>query len=171
MLDGLPWLSRLPDARPRRPLRLHLRSWPVVLAAIAIGALGSGCSTTYQPRPSGRVGLVIQNGVAMYVKDGRQTPVGPLGGDLPQLVAETPAAVTSARRARRQLSAGVPSYAVGLGGVVVGLTLATPVGWVIVGVGAVLAGTGLTLLGAGVTNAVDAVNIHNDAASGQASPP
>jgi hypothetical protein len=143
----------------------------VLAAAVTIGALGSGCSTTYQPRPSGRVGLVIHNGVAMYVKDGRQTPVGPLGGDLPQLVAETPAAVASAHRARKQLSVGVPSYAGGLGGVVVGLTLATPVGWVIVGVGAALAGTGLALMGAGVTNAIDAVNIHNDAASGTATPP
>jgi hypothetical protein len=143
----------------------------VLAAAFTIGALSSGCSTTYQPQRSGRVGLVIYNGVAMYVKDGRRTPVGPLGGDLEQLVAETPAAVASARRARKQLSVGVPSYAGGLGGVVVGLTLATPVGWVILGVGAALAGTGLALMGAGVTNAIDAVNVHNDAASATASPP
>jgi hypothetical protein len=107
----------------------------------------------------------------MYVKNGRRTPVGPLGGDLEQLVTETPAAAASAHRARHQLAIGVPSYAGGLGGVVVGLALATPVGWVIVGVGAALAGTGLVFMGAGVTNAIDAVNIHNDAASATASPP
>jgi hypothetical protein len=134
-----------------------------MVAALGVG--GSGCSTMYQPQQRGRVGLVVHSGIAMYVKDGRETPVGPLGGDLERLVAETPVAAAAAHRARNQLAVGVPFYAGGLGGVIVGVALASPVGWVIVGVGAALAGTGLSFMGAGITNAIDAVNIHNDAAS------
>jgi hypothetical protein len=60
----------------------------------------------------------------------------------------------------------------GLAGVVVGLAvLSGPIGWVAIGVGAVTAGTGLGFMGAGLTHAVDAVNIHNDAASDLRSTP
>jgi hypothetical protein len=36
---------------------------------------------------------------------------------------------------------------------------------VVIGIGALTAGTGLGFMGSGFTHAVDAVNIHNDAAS------
>ena len=90
-------------------------------------------------------------------------PVSPLGGALQPLVADVPAAIAPAARARKQLMFGVPLYLGGAASVVVGLALGwTPVGWIVLGVGAASAGTGLGLLGAGVTNTVDAVNIHND---------
>jgi hypothetical protein len=97
------------------------------------------------------------------VKNGREAPLGPLGGDLELLVAETPVAATAAHRARNQLAVGVPAYVGGVAAVVTGLLLAGPAGWIVLGCGAAAAGTGLSLMGAGVTNAVDAVNLHNDA--------
>jgi hypothetical protein len=136
----------------------------VACRAILIAvALSVACSTSYQPRPNARVGVVIHNGAAMYVKNGRETAIGPLGGGLEELVAEVPAAAVHARTAHTQLAVGIPFYVVGIAGVFIGLVvLSGPVGWVLVGVGASSGGTGLGLMGAGFTHAVDAVNIHND---------
>jgi hypothetical protein len=137
---------------------------PALLFALGFMTMGGACSTTYQPQQrSGRVVIVIHRGAALYVKDGRQEPIGPFGGDLPALVAETPEAATAAHRARNQLAAGVPIYVGGAAAIVTGLLLAGPVGWVVLGLGAASAATGLSLMGAGFTNAVDAVNLQNDA--------
>ena len=134
--------------------------------ALSVAVLQVACSTTYQPRHTGRVGMVIHHGAAAYVKDGRELPIGPLGGDLEGLVSDVPAAAAHAHTARRQFTIGVPTYMTGLAGVVVGIAaLSGPVGWVVIGVGAATAGTGLGFLGAGLTHAVDAVNLHNDASS------
>jgi hypothetical protein len=142
----------------------------VIFAAISL--LSVGCASSYQPRPDARVGLVIRHGSVAYTKRGRETPLGPFGGDLEALVADAPGAVPPARRARHQLEAGVPMYVGGLGGIVVGiLALSGPVGWIVIGVGAATGGTGLCLMGAGVTNGIDAVNIHNDAVSTTAPQP
>jgi hypothetical protein len=140
-----------------------------VILTVGLGLSALACGTTYQPRSSPRVGLVVHHGSVVYVQNGRETPIGAMGGDLPGLVAATPAAAAHARKARTELGVGVPSYVVGLGGVVVGLTvLSGPIGWVVLGVGACLGGTGLGLMGAGVTNAIDAVNMHNDHVGGEA---
>jgi hypothetical protein len=131
---------------------------------LSIGA----CGTSYQPRPTARVGVVIHHGAAMYIKNGRETPVGPLGGHLEELVAETPAAAAHAHTAHTQLAVGVPFYLVGIAGVAVSLiALSGPVGWVVIGAGAALGGTGLGFMGSGFTHAVDAVNVHNDAVPGR----
>jgi hypothetical protein len=148
---------------------LKSRKPSAALLAVGLGLPALACGTTYQPRSSPRVGLVVHHGSVVYVQNGRETPIGALGGDLPGLVAATPAAAAHARKARTELGVGVPSYVVGLGGVAVGLTiLSGPIGWVVVGVGACLGGTGLGFMGAGVTNALDAVNIHNDHVGGEA---
>lgn len=142
------------------------------LLPVGLGLSVFACGTTYQPRPSPRVGLVVHHGSVVYVQNGREEPIGAMGGDLPGLVAATPAAVAHARKARTELGVGVPSYVVGLGGVVLGLTvLSGPIGWVVLGVGAGVGGTGLGLMGAGVTNALDAVNIHNDHVGGESRSP
>ena len=110
--------------------------------------------------------MVIHHGAAMYVKDGRELPIGPFSGDLEGLVADVPAAAAHAHTAHTQFIIGVPSYMTGLAGVVVGIAvLSGPIGWVVIGVGAATAGTGLGFMGTGLTHAVDAVNIHNDATS------
>jgi hypothetical protein len=136
---------------------------PAALAAVAF-VLGAACSTTYQPRPAPRVGLVIQHGGAFYLKDGQLTPVGPFGGDLEPLLAAAPQSALRARRARHQLQVGVPLYVLGLAGVVASLAAVSGrARWPLAGAGAGAAGAGLSLMGAGFTNAVDAINIHNDA--------
>ena len=136
-----------------------------VAVALTLALLQAACSTTYQPRPTGRVGLVIHYAAPMSVKDGREVPIGPFGGDLASLVVDTPAAAMHARRSHTQLAIGVPTYLTGVTGVIVGIVaLSGPVGWVVIGIGALTAGTGLGFMGSGVTHAVDAVNIHNDAA-------
>jgi hypothetical protein len=157
---GLPSSSALRD-------RCGPRGLPLLPALILIAA---GCSTAYQPRRSGHIALVIHHGGAMYVLNGREVPIGPLGGDLPGLVSDVPTASASARRARRQLTVGVPGYVGGAGAVVTGLALSGPVGWVVLGAGVVMVGVSLTLMGAGLTNAVDAVNLHNDATASPLSP-
>ncbi|HJX64145.1 MAG TPA: hypothetical protein VJ860_09360 [Polyangia bacterium] len=137
-----------------------------VTVALTVALLQAACSTTYQPRPTGRVGLVIHYAAPVYVKDGREVPIGPFGGDLASLVADTPAAATHARKSHTQLAIGVPTYLTGVAGVIVGIAvLSGPVGWVVIGVGALTAGTGLGFMGSGVAHSIDAVNIHNDAAS------
>jgi hypothetical protein len=110
--------------------------------------------------------MVIHHGGAMYVKDGKETPIGVFGGGLSTLVGSSAAAEAHAHTARTELSVGVPCYVGGVTAVIVSLTLLSgPVGWVVLGVGAATGGTGLGLLGAGFTHVVDAVNIHNDAVS------
>jgi len=124
------------------------------------------CGTTYQPAPTARVGLVIHHGEIFYAKDGREVPAGLVGGSLEPLVASSTLAASRAHRAHDQLMFGVPLYVGGLATMAIGLALSwTPVGWIVLGLGAASGGTGLGLMGAGVTNAVDAVNIHNDAAT------
>jgi hypothetical protein len=140
------------------------------MMAAALGGSGAACSTAYQPKTSARIGVVIRHGAAMYVKNGQETPVGPLGGALEPLVAGSPPAAARAHRARTQLSVGVPLYAGGVAALFVGLALSWfPVVWIVVG--AASASTGLGFIGAGFTNAIDAVNIHNDSITAPAAAP
>ena len=138
------------------------------LAAV-IACLGAGaCATSYQPQPSPRVGIVIHHGAAMYVKNGQEVPIGPLGGALEPMIETSPEAVSHAQRARRQLAFGVPLYIAGAVTVILGLasSRSSPaVRWTLIGVGAGSGGTGVSLMGAGVTNLVDALNIYNDSAT------
>jgi hypothetical protein len=138
---------------------------PVVLASALIALQTFACGTVYLPAPSPRIGLVIHHVGAWYVKDGRETAIGPLGGDLEALVASEPEARRFARRSRHELAVGVPAYVCGLAAVVVGLAIAKPAGWIVGGAGAVAAGTGVGLMGAGLVDAVDAVNVYNDHAT------
>jgi len=132
--------------------------------------MAPACGTAYQPTATGRVALVIHDAAMFYVKDGREVPLGLFGGSLEPLVASSPSAASRAHGAHRQFMVGVPLYVGGLTAVVIGLALSwTPVGWIVIGAGVASGGTGLGLVGAGVTNTVDAVNIHNDAASSTAS--
>jgi hypothetical protein len=133
-------------------------------AALALGCALSACSTIYRPAPTTRISLAIRHGGAWYVKEGREVPLGPLGGDLESMVVGVDDAVRLARRSRTELSFGVPAYVCGVAAVVVGLTLHRPAEWIVAGAGAAAAGTGLGLMGAGFTNAVDAVNLYNDRA-------
>ncbi|MBC8133785.1 MAG: hypothetical protein H7X95_12445, partial [Deltaproteobacteria bacterium] len=127
----------------------------VTLVSIASCWLVAACSTTYQPRHSGRVGLVIHHGGALFEKDGRELPVGPFGGELVGLVAETPAAAVHAQKAHNQFMIGIPAYLTGAATVIIGVAvLSGPVGWIVIGAGASTMGTGLSFMGAAFTHAV-----------------
>lgn len=136
--------------------------------ALAASLTLCACGTVYRPAPSPRLVLIVHGGGLAYLKDGRETPVGPLGGNLAALVADDAEAVRYARRARRELAVGVPAYVGGVAAVAVGLLLAKPAGWVVAGAGAAIGGTGLGLMGAGAVNAVDAVNVYDDRAAPRA---
>ena len=142
--------------------RGHARA---ALLAITLGvAVAGACGTTYQPRASGRVSLVIHHGSARYVKNGVETAVGAFGGGLRPLVADTPAAAAEAQTAHTELMIGTPAYLTGVTAIVIGLVvLSGPAGWIVIGAGAAVGGTGVGLMGAGFTHTVDAMNIHNDA--------
>ncbi|HVZ72727.1 MAG TPA: hypothetical protein VHJ20_10170 [Polyangia bacterium] len=128
--------------------------------AFALAAL-SACATVHRPEPSPRISVVVRGGLS-YFKDGHETPVGPLGGDLEPLVADDAEAVRYARRARHELAFGVPAYLCGIAGVVVGLATSKPAGWYVAGAGAAVGVTGIGFMGAGAVNLVDAVNVYND---------
>jgi hypothetical protein len=141
--------------------------WLPLAAAISCVA----CGTTYQPATSSHIGIVIHRGAAFYIKDGREVPIGPLGGALEPLVETSPEAAAHAHRAFTQLSVGVPLYFLSAAAVIVGLASSRPsVHWTLIGAGAAGGGTGLTLIGAGFTNILDAVNIYNDTAPPRAPP-
>jgi hypothetical protein len=139
-------------------------------AALALATgLAAGCSTTHQPRPDPRIGLVIRNGGAYYVKDGQLTNVGPFGGDLERLVAVSPEAARLAHRGHIELAVGVPLYLIGFAGVFATLAMVqNDARWPLVATGGVVTFGGLTLMGAGFTNVLDAVNAHNDTVAGSA---
>jgi hypothetical protein len=162
MLDpsrGLPGPLDRGDGRRRNLAR----------ALVVVACAGAACGTAYQPRPSARIGVIIHHGVALYVKNGQEVPIGALGGALEPLVASSPAAAARAHRAFNQLAVGVPLYVLGAAAVIVGLSSSTfPLRWTAIGAGTASLGTGLSLIGAGFTNAVDAVNIYNDSVAGPA---
>lgn len=133
---------------------------------LALPLLAAACGTSYQPRDSALVSLVIDRGALVYLHEGRRVVVGPLGGGLQPLVADTPAAAAHAKTGEKRLAIGIPTYLTGATGVLTGvLILSGPIGWIAIGVGAGAMGTGVGLLGSGVTHLVDAVHIHNDAAT------
>jgi len=124
----------------------------------------AACGTSYQPKPSPRITLVVHGGGISFAKNGSASPVGPLGGALPDLVVGDEA-VRAARRARHELVFGVPAYVLGFTAAIIGFSLAKPAGWLVGGAGIVLGGSGLAFMGAGAVNAIDAVNLSNDAVS------
>lgn len=132
------------------------------LALAAALAASAACGTTYAPPPSPRIALVVHGGGIRYRVEGRETPVSAFGGTLVPLVASDDEAVRYARRARRELTLGVPAYILGAAAIATGLALHKPAGWWVAGGGVLAVGVGLGAIGAGVVNTVDAVNVYND---------
>ncbi len=140
-------------------------------ALVAALAASAACGTTYAPPPSPRISLVVHGGAIRYRVEGRETPVSALGGTLEPLVASDDEAVRYARRARRELTLGVPAYVLGAAALATGLALHKPAGWWVAGGGVLAIGVGLGAIGAGVVNTVDAVNVYNDRVAASAPRP
>jgi hypothetical protein len=132
------------------------------LALVAALAASAACGTTYAPPPSPRIALVVHGGGIHFRSCGRDTPVSAFGGTLEPLVASDDDAVRYARRARRELTLGVPGYLVGAAALATGLALHKPAGWYVAGGGVLAIGVGLGAIGAGVVNTIDAINIYDD---------
>jgi len=146
----------------------------------------SGCSTSYVPRPSPRVAVVMKDGTPSYMRDGRIYEGGAFGGDLDQAVHGNPEAEAHAKSYQNGM---LGSFLASLAG---GLSLGT-------GAGVVLADsarssedrsssaqvTGFVLLAGGVAASIvgavlfsnaqphlwDAINIYNDGFPDPMGPP
>ena len=126
---------------------------PALLRAVLVGLLLVGCSTTYQPGPSPRVGIVVHHGAKLYGEGGREHP------ELAAAVADNAAALAHVRAARVDRTTGTATYAVDSAYAVASLVVTGPIGLVIGGV-AVLAGVGgLALMARAHAHDVDAINI------------
>jgi hypothetical protein len=78
-----------------------------ITALALIGAYAaSGCSTSYTPRPSPRVAVVLHGGKPNYVRDGQLYEGGALGGDIDDAVRGNPQAEAHARAYQNGMLAG-----------------------------------------------------------------
>ena len=75
----------------------------------------SGCSTSYVPRPSPRVAVVMKGGTPSYVRDGQFYAGGGFGGDFDKAVQGNPEAEAHARAYQDGMLAG---FLTSLGGAV-----------------------------------------------------
>jgi hypothetical protein len=94
----------------------------IFAAGVSTFAL-SGCSTSYAPRPTPRVAVVMQGGTPVYVREGRVFPGGGFGGDLHEAVEGNPEAESYAKSYRTGMVAGVTTALVGIASAVGGSVL------------------------------------------------
>jgi hypothetical protein len=139
---------------------IHVRARARVFVAGAL-ALCAGCATVHHSPASPRIQFGVDGGF-YYLKNDQRTPIGLLGGDLPSLVAPDDEAIQFARRGRRELAIGVPTYLAGVAAIVIGAAVAKPPGWAVAGGGLAVVGVGASLMGAGAVNLIDAVHTYND---------
>jgi hypothetical protein len=103
------------------------------LAPVAIGAvLSMGCGTTYAPRESGRISLVMSGGEEVLEKDGKEYKIGGFSRDLIEAVSGSKAAEEHARAyvGRQRLSRGLAiltGVAMAVGTCLVAFAMAEPV--------------------------------------------
>lgn len=126
----------------------------------------AGC-TSYVPRPSSSIRMVMDGGSSQFVKNGAVIQKGALGGSLIEAMKDVPAAQQHARTYRAMNIAGFTVYGVGLLGMVIG-GLIWPVSKnYTVPVALIGSGGGLGVIGLGVVagsgpQLLDAINLYND---------
>jgi len=149
--------------------------------AVASAALltQAGCaSSTYQPRPDGRIATVLEDGRQVLVKDGKTYPYGADG--LLQAVTGNAAAEEHARSYASDTYIALAEQLIGIGALVTGAIVAAPKGEDANGnsipasterqtTGAILGIAGLVIVivsavqvGSAQGHFMDAVNIYND---------
>jgi hypothetical protein len=67
---------------------------------------GAGCSTSYMPRPSSRVQVIMKGGTPAYVRDGKVYEGGIFGGDLDEAVRGNPEAESHAKTYQNSMIGG-----------------------------------------------------------------
>lgn len=96
----------------------------VALASAALLAQGACASTSYQPRPDGRIATALQDGSQVLAKDGEVYPYGADG--LLQAVAGNPAAEEHARNYVSDMHIALAEELIGLGALITGVIVAAP---------------------------------------------
>jgi hypothetical protein len=143
--------------------------------AVAVVLTATACATSYKPRPSPRVALVMKDGAPALEKNGQLDKIGPFGGGLVDAVQGHAEAEDHARTYRGLMVGGFVTNLLGAataaGGVGVlayneakdspsaGLRAAS-FGMMFGGLGVALAGT--ILMASAQPHFYDAINLYND---------
>jgi hypothetical protein len=154
------------------------------IAAVTLCCCAFGCTSSYVPRPSPRLSLIMEGGTYAYVRDGKKYEGGVLGGDLEEAVRGDPTAEEYASQFRTGMTAGLVLTTVGALGVVGGLVLTgadasqttpghplPPTGPVVCGVGLVTELVGVIVGLNAAPHLFDAINAYNDALGSRAEAP
>ena len=83
----------------------------------------TGCSTSYMPRPSSRVQVIMKGGTPAYVRDGKVYEGGIFGGDLDEAVRGNPEAESHAKSFQNGLIGGFLTTIVGGASLITGAAL------------------------------------------------
>lgn len=92
------------------------------LGWIVLAALASSCASTYVPRRSQVLRIVVEGGQPMLVKQGRLYPIGVFGAGLVEVTEDNPRALEHAEAFHQGMTWGFVGYLAGLG-----VILASPV--------------------------------------------
>lgn len=155
--------------------------------AVFAGALAvSGCSTSYAPRPSPRVAVVMQGGTPGYAREGKVYPGGGFGGDIDEAVRGNPEAEAHANAYRANMIGGFAATLAGVASFVGGGMLyfansdetdrdrdatAQAAGGVLAIGGVAAYVTGLVLITTAQPHLWDAINLYNDGVYDPGVPP
>jgi hypothetical protein len=152
------------------PLEVSIVYKTLIFLTLLTFALAS-CMTTYEPRPSPRLAMIMESGNPLLVRDGRRFHLGLFGGELEEAVTPNALAMEHATTFRSQLLGG---FALGVaGGIGLGVGIGTlgvatserqdkaiPLTILISSAVAYLVGLGL-IVGA-QPHMHDAINVYND---------
>lgn len=157
------------------------------MGSVCVSTLAlSGCSTSYAPRPSPRVAIVMHGGTPGYVREGRVYPGGGFGGDIDGAVRGNPEAESHARAYRASMIGGFAATLAGVASTIGGGMLyfdnagepenernktAEAAGAVLALSGIAAYVTGLVLFANAQPHLWDAINIHNDGVYDPGLPP
>jgi hypothetical protein len=103
---------------------MEMRRRTMSLASAALLAQAACASTSYAPRPDGRIATTLEDGRPMLVKDGRSYPAG--GAALKELVAGNPVAEEHARSYTTSMRFGIAEQLIGFGALIAGAVIVAP---------------------------------------------
>jgi len=144
------------------------------IASVIVVAFLGGCSTQFIPRAPGRVGVTMEDGKLVYVRDGQRYEHGLFGGGLVDAVHGNAAATTAANEFHGRVRSGFIAGMIGLAATIGGTTFAleeagndrgdAALASALVALGGlILAGVGAGYATSAEPYRLDAINIFNDA--------